>query len=144
MSYLLYVNLNILLQIVSIEVQDQVMNIVKPITNNDEWQLICQLGFLNTRKQKKEKEKLVERGEKKNRRLEEKMKELPWESFSLFLHHNSYFLYRCVQLLLLGQFYRQPSEIQMVIWPAHRSYIPNNKQHYCYELRHIFGKRMKD
>lgn len=65
MSYLLYVNLDILLQIVSIEVQDQVMNIVKPITNNDEWQLICQLGFLNTRKQKKEKEKLVERGEKK-------------------------------------------------------------------------------
>ena len=76
-SYLLYVNLDILLQIVSIEVQDQVMNIVKPITNNDEWQLICQLGFLNTRKQNKEKEKLVERGEKKNRRLGEKMKELP-------------------------------------------------------------------
>ena len=46
----MYVNLDILLEIVSIEVQDQVMNIVKPITHNDERQLICQLGFLNKTK----------------------------------------------------------------------------------------------
>lgn len=46
----MYVNLNVLLQIVSVEVQDQIMNIVKPIAHNDEWQLVCQLGFLNKRK----------------------------------------------------------------------------------------------
>ena len=98
-------------------------------------------------KKRKEKEILVQRGETNSEiKAKKKMKELPWESFSLFLHHNSYFLYRCVQLPLLGQFYRQPSKIQMVIWPAHKSYILKNKQYYCYELDIFFGKgwRKKD
>ena len=60
----MYVNLDILLEIVSIEVQDQVMNIVKPITHNDEWQLICQLGFLNKTKKGKRKKNWFNVGNK--------------------------------------------------------------------------------
>ena len=44
--YLLYIDLNILLQVVPIEVQDEVVHQVKAVTDNDEGQLIGELGFL--------------------------------------------------------------------------------------------------
>ena len=45
-SYLLYINLNVLLKIVTIQIQNQIMHKVKSITHNDQRQLISQLSFL--------------------------------------------------------------------------------------------------
>lgn len=50
--YLLHVDLNVLLQAVAVQVQHQVMHKVKAITHNDQWQLVCQFGFLRKRKRK--------------------------------------------------------------------------------------------
>lgn len=120
-------------------------------TYHTQWWVAVDLSaWLPNQNKKKERERKIGSTRwkklKKIKAKKKKIKELPWESFSLFLHHNSYFLYRCVQLPLLGQFYRQPSKIKMVIWPAHKSYILKNKQYYCYELDIFFGKgwRKKD
>lgn len=45
-TYLLYINLNIFLEIISIQVQHQVVDKVKAITYNDEWQLVSEFSFL--------------------------------------------------------------------------------------------------
>ena len=96
-------------------------------------------------KKRKEKEILVQRGETNSEiKAKKKMKELPWESFSLFLHHNSYFLYRCVQLPLLGQFYRQPSKIQNGYLTCPQKLYSKKQTVLLLRTRHIFRKRMKE
>lgn len=47
--YLLYIDLNVLLKVVSIEIQHQVMHKIESVTNNDQGQLISQLSFLKER-----------------------------------------------------------------------------------------------
>ncbi len=44
---LLYVDLDVLLQVVAIEIQHQVVDKVEPIADDDQWQLVSQLGFLS-------------------------------------------------------------------------------------------------
>lgn len=46
-SYLLDVNLNVLLQVVAIQVEDQVMDKVKTVTDDDERQLVSEFSFLS-------------------------------------------------------------------------------------------------
>ena len=45
-SYLLNIDLNVLLQVVAIQVEDQVMDKVKTITDDDERELVSEFGFL--------------------------------------------------------------------------------------------------
>ena len=44
--YLLHIDLNVFLQAVAVQVQDQIMDKIEAVTNDDQRQLICQLGFL--------------------------------------------------------------------------------------------------
>lgn len=44
--YLLYVDLNVFLQAVAVQVQHQIVDKIKAVTHNDQWQLVSQLGFL--------------------------------------------------------------------------------------------------
>lgn len=50
-SYLLYVNLNVLLQVVAVQIEDQVVDEVKTVTNDDERQLVSQFGLLHRTKE---------------------------------------------------------------------------------------------
>lgn len=45
-SYLLYVYLNVFLQVVAVEVEHQVVDKVKAIAHDDEGKLVCQFGLL--------------------------------------------------------------------------------------------------
>ena len=45
-SHLLNIDLDIFLQVVLVEIENKVVYKIKPITNNDQWQLVSQLGFL--------------------------------------------------------------------------------------------------
>lgn len=45
-TYLLYINLNIFLEIISIQIQHQVVDKVKAVTHNDERQLVSEFSFL--------------------------------------------------------------------------------------------------
>ena len=45
-TYLLYINFNVFLQIVAIQVEHKVVYKVEAIAHNDEWQLISELGLL--------------------------------------------------------------------------------------------------
>lgn len=45
--YLLNVDLDVLLQIVAVQVEDQVMDKVKSVTDDDQWQLVGEFGFLS-------------------------------------------------------------------------------------------------
>ena len=47
--YLLYIDLNVLLKVVSIEIQHQVMHKIESVTDNDQGKLISQLSFLKER-----------------------------------------------------------------------------------------------
>lgn len=44
---LLNVDLNVLLQIVAVQVEDQVMDKVKSVTDDDQWQLVGEFSFLS-------------------------------------------------------------------------------------------------
>lgn len=44
--YLLNIDLNVLLQVVAVQVEDQVMDKVKSVADDDEWQLVGEFGFL--------------------------------------------------------------------------------------------------
>lgn len=44
--YLLNIDLNVLLQVVAVQVEDQVMDKVEAVTDNNEWQLVSEFGFL--------------------------------------------------------------------------------------------------
>lgn len=46
MAYLLYVDLDVFLQGVAVQVEHEVVNQVKPVTHNDQWQLVRQLRLL--------------------------------------------------------------------------------------------------
>lgn len=46
-SYLLNIDLNVLLQVVAIQVEDQVVDKVKTITDDDERELVSEFGFLS-------------------------------------------------------------------------------------------------
>lgn len=45
--YLLNIDLNVLLQIVAVQVEDQVMDKVKSVTDDDQWQLVGEFSFLS-------------------------------------------------------------------------------------------------
>lgn len=45
--YLLYIDLNVLLQIVAVQVEDQVMDKVESVTDDDQWQLVGEFSFLS-------------------------------------------------------------------------------------------------
>ena len=45
-THLLHIDLNVLLQVVAVQVQDQVVDKVKAVADDDEGQLVGQLGFL--------------------------------------------------------------------------------------------------
>lgn len=45
--HLLDINLDVLLQVVAVQVEDQVVNEVKTVTDDDEWQLVGKFGFLS-------------------------------------------------------------------------------------------------
>jgi len=45
---LLYVDLDVLLQVVAVQIEHEVVNVVETITNNDQRQLISQLRLLQT------------------------------------------------------------------------------------------------
>lgn len=45
-TYLLYINLNIFLEIISIQIQHQVVDKVKAVAHDDERQLISEFSFL--------------------------------------------------------------------------------------------------
>lgn len=47
-SYLLNIDLNVLLQVVAIQVEDQVVDKVKTVTDDDERQLVGEFGFLSS------------------------------------------------------------------------------------------------
>lgn len=44
--YLLNVDLNVLLQIVAVQVEDQVVDKVKAVADDDQWQLVGEFSFL--------------------------------------------------------------------------------------------------
>lgn len=46
--YLLDVDLDVLLQVVAVQVEDEVVDKVKPVADDDEWQLVGEFGFLST------------------------------------------------------------------------------------------------
>lgn len=45
-QYLLNINLDVLLQVVVVQVQDKVVDKIKPITHDDKGKLVCELGLL--------------------------------------------------------------------------------------------------
>ena len=45
-SYLLNIDLDVLLQVVAVQVEHQVVDKVKAVTDDDEWQLVGEFGFL--------------------------------------------------------------------------------------------------
>lgn len=45
--HLLDINLDVLLQVVAVQVEDQVMDEVKTVTDDDERQLVSEFGFLS-------------------------------------------------------------------------------------------------
>lgn len=45
-AYLLHVDLDVFLQAVAVQVQDQIVDKVKAVTDDDQRQLVGQLGFL--------------------------------------------------------------------------------------------------
>ena len=47
-AYLLYIDLNVLLQVVAIEVEHKVMHKAEAVADDDQRQLVGQLGFLHT------------------------------------------------------------------------------------------------
>jgi len=48
---LLDVDFNVLLQVVAVQIEDEVVNVIKTIADNDQRQLICQLCLLDTQTQ---------------------------------------------------------------------------------------------
>lgn len=46
-TYFLHIDLNVFLQVVTVQVEDQVMHKVEAVTHNDEWELVGQLGLLS-------------------------------------------------------------------------------------------------
>lgn len=52
-SHLLHIDFNILLQVVAVQIQHKVMHKVKTVTDDYQWQLICQFGLLKKKKSKK-------------------------------------------------------------------------------------------
>lgn len=51
-SYLLNIDLNVLLQSVAVEVENQVMDKVKAVTHYDQRQLVCQFSLLMGEKER--------------------------------------------------------------------------------------------
>lgn len=45
-SYLLHINLDVFLEVVSVQVQDQIMDKIKAVTHDDQWKLVSQFCFL--------------------------------------------------------------------------------------------------
>lgn len=45
--HLLNIDLNVLLQVVAVQVEDQVVDKVKAVADDDEWQLVGEFGFLS-------------------------------------------------------------------------------------------------
>lgn len=45
-SYLLNIDLNVFLQVVAVQVEDQVVDKVETVTDDDEWELVSEFGFL--------------------------------------------------------------------------------------------------
>lgn len=44
--YLLNIDLNVFLQVVAVQVEDQVVDKVKSVTDDDQWQLVSEFCFL--------------------------------------------------------------------------------------------------
>lgn len=65
-SYLLNIDLNVLLQVVAVEVEDQVVDKVETITDDDEWQLVSEFGFLFVTHSEGKEDKLSKTPTKKN------------------------------------------------------------------------------
>lgn len=55
-QYLLNINLDVLLQVVVVQVQNKIVDKVKPITHDDEGKLVCELGLLCVGKHKRSQE----------------------------------------------------------------------------------------
>ena len=49
-TYLLYVDFNVFLKIITIEVEDKIVDKIKPVTYYNERELIGELGFLKAKK----------------------------------------------------------------------------------------------